>query len=229
MDIESPTYSDLNELIAQTVSSLTASMRFNGELNSNLLALKTNLVPYPRMNLLISSYSPIASAEKAHYELFSVLYLTDAVFEPGSIMIKCDPSMEKYMACSLMYRGNVIPRDVSAAIPIIKSRKSIEFVDWCPTGFKYGINNQPSMVVPAGNLIKAVRSCCMVSNSTAIAQVLARIGHKFDLLYAKRSFIYWYVGEGMSEAEIPESREDMLVIQKDYEDVRLSEEDIENE
>merc|ERR1719387_2667811 len=37
----------------------------------------------------------------------------------------------------------------------------------------------------------------MISNSTAIAEVMSRIDHKFDLMYAKRAFVHHYVGEGM--------------------------------
>jgi len=39
----------------------------------------------------------------------------------------------------------------------------------------------------------------MVANTTAIAEALSRIDHKFDLMYAKRAFVHWYVGEGMEE------------------------------
>ena len=51
-------------------------------------------------------------------------------------MVKCDPRRGKYMACCLLYRGDVVPKDVNAAIATIKTKKSIQFVDWCPTGFK---------------------------------------------------------------------------------------------
>merc|ERR1719222_1074225 len=43
----------------------------------------------------------------------------------------------------------------------------------------------------------------MISNSTAIAEVFSRIDHKFDLMYAKRAFVHWYVGEGMEEGNSP--------------------------
>merc|ERR1719498_291614 len=80
----------------------------------------------------------------------------------------CDPRHGKYMACCLMYRGDVVPKDVNAAIATIKTKTTIQFVDWCPTGFKCGINYQPPTVVPGGDLAKVMRACCMVSNSTAI-------------------------------------------------------------
>ncbi|NXG94309.1 TBA4A protein, partial [Stercorarius parasiticus] len=44
LDIERPTYTNLNRLIGQIVSSVTASLRFNGALNVDLIEFQTNLV-----------------------------------------------------------------------------------------------------------------------------------------------------------------------------------------
>lgn len=63
---------------------------------------------------------------------------------------------------------------------------------------------QPPTVVPGGDLAKVQRAVCMISNSTAIAEVFSRLDHKFDLMYAKRAFVHWYVGEGMEEGEFSE-------------------------
>ena len=42
----------------------------------------------------------------------------------------------------------------------------------------------------------------MISNSTAIAEIFSRIDHKFDLMYAKRAFVHWYVGEDIESCKI---------------------------
>ncbi|CAE7863802.1 unnamed protein product [Symbiodinium microadriaticum] len=221
LDIERPTYTNLNRLIAQIISSLTASLRFDGALNVDITEFQTNLVPYPRIHFMLTSYAPVISAEKAYHEQLSVAEITMSVFEPASMMVKCDPRHGKYMACCMMYRGDVVPKDVNAAVATIKTKRTIQFVDWCPTGFKCGINYQPPTVVPGGDLAKVMRACCMISNSTAIAEVFSRIDHKFDLMYSKRAFVHHYVGEGMEEGEFSEAREDLAALEKDYEEVGI--------
>ena len=219
MDIERPSYINLNRLVAQVVSSITTSLRFPGSLNIDLIEFQTNLVPYPRIHFPLVAYAPIISAEKAYHETLTANEITAACFEPHNQMVKCDPRHGKYMACCLLYRGDVTPSDATKSIAVMKSKRSIQFVDWSPTGFKVGITDKATAVVPGGDLAKVQRSVCMLSNTTAIAEAWARIDHKFDLMYAKRAFVHWYVGEGMEEGEFSEAREDLAALEKDYEEV----------
>jgi len=219
LGMERPTYTNLNRLIAQVISSLTASLRFDGSLNVDVNEFQTNLVPYPRIHFMLTSYSPIISREKALHESLSISEITNQVFEPSNTMTKCDPRHGKYMACCLMYRGDVVPNDVNKAVATLKTKRTIQFVDWCPTGFKCGINHEPPHVVEDGDLAPVKRAVCMVANTTAISEALSRIDHKFDLMYMKRAFVHWYVGEGMEEGEFSEAREDLAALEKDYEEV----------
>ena len=219
LSINNPTYTSINRVLAQVVSSITASLRFDGALNVDLNEFQTNLVPYPRIHYPLATYQPIIPVEKAMHESLTVAEITNESFEPESQMVICDPTAGKYMAVCLLYRGDVVPKDVNAAISKIKSNSKVQFVDWCPTGYKVGINYQPSTVVPNSILAPTARQVCNLSNNTAIVEAWKRLDHKFDLMYAKRAFVHWYVGEGMEEGEFTEAREDLAALEMDYEEV----------
>ena len=73
---------------------------------------------------------------QANSETISVAEISNACFEADNQMVLCDQRAGKFMACCMLYRGDVTPKDVTAAIAKIKTKRTIQFVDWCPTGFK---------------------------------------------------------------------------------------------
>ncbi|KAG8325828.1 Tubulin alpha-1 chain [Homalodisca vitripennis] len=225
LDVPRPTYTNLNRLIAQVVSTVTASLRFEGSLNVDLIEFQTNLVPYPRIHFPLITFAPIVPVSKAMHDDLSTATITNMCFEPANQMVKCDPRDGKYMSCCLLYRGDVNPNDINSTISSIKSKRSVQFVDWSPTGFKVGINYQPPTAVPGGDLAKVMRAVVMLSNSTAINQAWKRINRKFDLMFKKRAFVHHYVGEGMEEGEFSEARQDLAALELDYKEVEGTDDD----
>ncbi|XP_076630101.1 tubulin alpha-2/alpha-4 chain isoform X2 [Colletes latitarsis] len=219
LDVECPTYTNLNRLQAQVVSSITASMRFEGAVNLNLQELQTNLVPYPRIHFSLATYAPLTTPRKAMHAEITTQQITRECFEPGNQMVKCDPRTGAYTSCCLLYRGDVNPNDVNRAIASLKGKKSIRFVGWSPTGFKVGINYQPTTSVPGGDLANSRRTVAMVSNNTAIRYSWTALARKFDLMYRKRAFMHHYVMEGMEESVFQEARDNIATLINDYKEI----------
>ena len=227
LSIDRPNHLNLNRLLGQVVSSITASLRGVGDSEVNrfdLAGFSTNLVPgsHPRIHFPLATYVPIVSVENTAHEQPTVADMTSACFDLNNQMVKCDPSLGKYTtSCCFLYRGDAKGlKEMGAAIDYIrKSTIEDRFVDWCPIPHYKTSAVSQAPAAPGGDLASAPRSVCMLSNTTAIAEVWARLNHKFDLMYAKRAFVHWYVREGMEEEEFAVARQDLGFLAKEYEEL----------
>ena len=114
-------------------------MRFEGTLNVDLNEITMNLVPFPRMNFLISSMSPIYSLLDLKMEPRRLdQVFTDATNRDFQLL-KVDPAHSTYMAVAFLLRGDAKISDLNRNVN--RLRPQLNMIHWNPEGFKIGLCN----------------------------------------------------------------------------------------
>ena len=169
---------------------------------------------------MISSMSPLIHSRQRWPQCLDAQHITERCYHAKNFFVSIrdfDAEEDKYMAVSEIYRGDVKAKKANATIPWLKTNKKCRFVEWCPTGFKIGLFDEPLKILPDDDLEFCQRHTMMIGNNTAISRVLAqRISVKYDLMFGQRAFVHWFVSEGLEEAEFVRARENLRMLEKDY-------------
>merc|ERR1712043_93309 len=100
---------------------------------------------------------------------------TDDCLQPTSFLVKYsdfDVVEDKYMAISLNYRGAIKSKVANATVQWVKTQGKVSFVEWCPTGFKIGLNDVPAATLDgeADVMAPAKRNVTMIGNNVAVSR-----------------------------------------------------------
>lgn len=218
LKLTTPTFSDLNSLVAKVMSGVTCSLRFPGQLNSDLRKLAVNLVPFPRLHFFLIGYAPLSSPGNKDYNSTKVSDLTAQMFSSSNMMAACDPRNGKYLTASAMFRGKMSTKDVDDQMFLVQQKNSENFVEWIPNNIKSSVCD----VAPKGHDMTAT----FVGNSTAIQDVFKRVSTQFSAMFKKKAFLHWFTNEGMDEMEFTEAESnmnDLVAEYQQYENAKVEE------
>jgi len=214
-----PNYKDLNSLITTVMSGVTCSLRFPGQLNSDLRKLAVNLIPFPRLHFFLVGVAPLTKNTSTTFEKLTVAELTSQIFDPTNMMAQCDPRRGKYLTASAMFRGKVSTDDVDMQMLKVHQKHQAFFVPWIPNNIKSSVCDVP----PTGMTMSAT----FIANSTSIKALFKRVATQFSSMYRRRAFVHWYLEEGMEEVEFTEAESNMHDLISEYQQYEIQ--DVEGE
>lgn len=210
LKISNPGYNELNKLVSSVMSGVTTSLRYPGELNSDLKKLAVNLIPFPRLHFFMVGYAPLTSIGSQSFRALSVPELTQQLFDSRNMMAEADPRNGRYLAAAAFFRGNVSVKEVEDEMLKVQTKDASTFVDWIPNNVQSAVCSVPPKDMEM--------SATFIGNSTSIQDLFKRIGNQFSLMFKKKAFLHWYINEGMDEMEFTEAESNMLDLVSEYQE-----------
>jgi tubulin beta len=208
LKLTTPTFGDLNHLVSAVMSGVTCSLRFPGQLNSDLRKLAVNIVPFPRLHFFMVGFAPLTSRGSQQYRALTVPELTQQMFDAKNMMCAADPRHGRYLTAAAMFRGRMSTKEVDEQLLNVQNKNSSYFVEWIPNNIKASVCD-----IPPKGLKMAVN---FVGNSTAIQEMFKRVSEQFTGMFRRKAFLHWYTGEGMDEMEFTEAESNMNDLVSEY-------------
>ncbi|KAM0668865.1 hypothetical protein ACQRIU_002427 [Beauveria bassiana] len=208
LKLANPTNNDLNHLISHVMSGISTSLRFPGQLNSDIRKMCVNLVPFPRLHFFLVGFAPLTSRQSFAFRSSTVASLTQQMMDPQNMMADSDFRNGRFLTCSAIFRGKIAGKEVEEQMRRTQDRNSAYFVDWIPNNVQSSLCSVP----PKGLNM----SSTFVGNSTAIQDIFKRVGDQFQAMFRRKAFLHWYTGEGMDEMEFTEAESNLNDLVAEY-------------
>jgi len=221
LKLTTPTYGDLNHLVSAVMSGITCSIRFPGQLNTDIRKLCVNLVPFIRLHFFMVGFAPLTSRGSRQYRALTVPELVQQMFDAKNMMCASDPRHGRYLTCSAQFRGRMSTKEVDEQMLNVKSKNNSYFVEWIPQNIKSSICD-----IPPKGLKMAVT---FIGNSTAIQEMFKRVAEQFTVMFRRKAFLHWYTGEGMDEMEFTEAESNLSDLVTEYQNYQDASADDEGE
>ncbi|KAF7593587.1 Tubulin beta chain (Beta tubulin) [Aspergillus hancockii] len=222
LKLSSPSHGDLNQLVSNVMSGITVSLRFPGQLNSDLRKLAVNMIPFPRLHFFMVGSAPLTSPSRGDhlFHAATVPELTRQMFDPKNMMTACDIHNGRFLTCCALFRGNVSLKEVEDQMRKVQNKNTAHFVEWIPNNFQTTLCSVP----PQGLKMSAT----FVGNSTSIQELFQRVGTQFSAMLRRKAFLHSYTNEGMDEMEFTEAESnmnDLISEYQQYQDASVSDEE----
>jgi tubulin beta len=194
-----PSFDQVNQLFASSMTEVTSSIRFPGLMNTSLRKIAVNMVPFPRLHFFVTSLAPGNCPQSdLDYRNLDERGVVAQLWSKKNFLSSSNVHHGSYHAATSIFRGNWSALKVQEEIRDVQYRNSSYFTEWIPDNVHIAHCNIPPSDV--------TRSASLLANSTGIHSYLQQLSDKFSELFSKKAFIHRYIDNGMDEMEFTEAQ-----------------------
>ena len=227
-----PFFPDLNNLVAQTVASVTQGFRFYGSHDKQFTSCQRKFEEHrnqhsQKQHKHHASHTNLDSLATALVPFASLRHVSayqgwgEEGLQGWSPMLEVN-TLEGHsnsLSTCVFYSGSLTSTDVQARVESLDktlqlfSRTQISVHNIVEVAKEEpGCCWRPTKEA----LHQADWRACKLSNESSFASNLGRVGVKFDEMFAKRAFVHWFVGIGIEDDTFSYVRNDVRAIEQSY-------------
>eukprot|EP01013_Petalomonas_cantuscygni_P032259 TRINITY_DN58739_c0_g1_i1.p1 TRINITY_DN58739_c0_g1~~TRINITY_DN58739_c0_g1_i1.p1 ORF type:complete len:476 (+),score=119.68 TRINITY_DN58739_c0_g1_i1:205-1632(+) len=183
--LPSPSVEEINSLVSTVMAASTATLRYPGFLNNDLVGLVGALTPVPRLHFLSTGFSPLLvdAQRQLTVRKTSVQDVMRRLMSPQSQMVSSSFTRGSYISMMAILMGDVDPLEVDRSLERIRLSRP-PFVPWGPSGVQVLVSRQSPYIDHPYRV-----SGMGLANHTSIAQLFQRTHHDFSRMRRPGAFL----------------------------------------
>ncbi|KAK8801923.1 hypothetical protein WA158_006318 [Blastocystis sp. Blastoise] len=191
---ENPTMETLNSFVSTVMATSTATLRYPGYMNNDLMGMIASLVPTPRCHFLISGYTPISYEDQtSSIRKTSVSDVMRRLLQQQNMMVSCNLKDSCYISVLNIIQGAVDPIEIHKSLQRIRSNPPIKFITWGPANIQIALSKRsPYLKYP--NKVTGL----MLANNTGVAKLFDDNLTRYRKLFNRKGFLTSYTDYGVS-------------------------------
>jgi len=201
----------------------TATLRYPGYMNNDLMGLLASLIPVPQCHFLMAGYTPLTldAAEAAYGSVVrktTVLDVMRRLLQPKNLMVspharEKDQDKSRYISILNIIQGDVDPSQLHQSLMRIRERKLASFIEWGPASIQVALSRSSPYVKSSHRV-----SGLMLANHTSIRHLFNRTLSQFDRMYKSGAYTQTYKGFPMFSRKNEKNMEEFNP--EEFEDAR---------
>ncbi|XP_067649295.1 tubulin gamma-1 chain-like [Haliotis asinina] len=215
LHIDTPSLAQINQLVSTVMSTSTATLRYPGYMNNDLIGLIASLIPTPRLHFLMTGYTPLTTdSQVANVRKTTVLDVMRRLLQPKNMMVSTPVGAHRqashcYISILNIIQGEVDPTQVHKSLQRIRERKLAQFIPWGPASIQVALSRKSPYIQTAHRV-----SGLMMANHTSISHLFDRTLRQFDKLRKREAFMEQYKKEQIFKDNLDEFDSSREVLQE---------------
>ncbi|XP_016971203.1 tubulin gamma-2 chain [Drosophila rhopaloa] len=220
LHIQTPTFTQINNLVSTIMSLSTTTLRYPSYMNNNLIGLTASLIPTPQLHFLMTGYTPLITdyETKTNVRKTTVLDVMRRLLQPKNMMVSATADKQNrhcFISILNIIQGEVDPSQVHKSLQRIRERKLANFIPWGPASIQVALPRSSPYVQSAHKV-----SGLMLANHTGISALFKRALAQYDKLKKRNAFLDNFRRESMFKDDLTEldlARETVDCLVQEYE------------